>query len=39
MIGFNQEGQEVMLFRRTLMVYKGGRGPAIRRFTASSEGR
>ena len=29
--GFNQEGTVVITFRRTLLVYKRGRGPQIPR--------
>ena len=36
--GFNQEGTVVITFKRTLLVYKRGRGPAIPRIApASSE--
>jgi itaconyl-CoA hydratase len=31
--GFNQDGQEVISFRRTVMVYKRGKAPRIARLT------
>lgn len=33
--GFNQDGVEVISFRRTLLVYRRGRAPAIARLTKS----
>jgi itaconyl-CoA hydratase len=35
-IGFNQDGTEVMSFRRTAMVYKRGQAPKIARIKAPS---
>ncbi|HEY1421285.1 MAG TPA: MaoC family dehydratase [Candidatus Dormibacteraeota bacterium] len=34
--GFNQEGEEVISFRRTLLVYRRGKAPAIARLRARS---
>ncbi len=36
--GFNQDGTAVISYRRTMLVYKRGRGPAIARLKAGPEG-
>ena len=38
-VGFNQEGEEVISFRRTLMVYMRGKAPRIARMVGPGEGR
>ena len=38
-VGFNQEGEEVISFRRTLMVYLRGKAPRIARMVGPGEGR
>jgi acyl dehydratase len=37
-IGFNQDGVEVISFRRTVLVYRSGSAPVIPRFRGASSG-